>query len=72
MKSHLPSHYHASLEVRSAIKGEDVQITTLEFIQFFNHHFEMTFPSLNAPPLLFRTIRDLGLPGVCLSSFLLY
>ncbi|KAH8804812.1 RNA polymerase I-specific transcription initiation factor-like protein rrn7 [Xylogone sp. PMI_703] len=62
MRLHLPSHYHASLEVRSNMKGEDLQATTLEVVKFFNHHFEMEFPPLNTPLLIFRHIRDLGLP----------
>ncbi|RFU35597.1 hypothetical protein B7463_g655, partial [Scytalidium lignicola] len=62
MRLHLPSHYHASLEVHSTMKGEDLQTATLEVAQFFSYHFEMGFPPLNTPLLIFKYMRDLGLP----------
>lgn len=64
MKLHLPSHFHAALEIRSVLKGSDLHGAVLEHIEFYNLHFEMVFPALNSPLLIFKHVRDLALPGM--------
>lgn len=63
MRAKLPGHFHYALEMKSVLKGSNLYSTVLELIEFYNAQFEMLCPPLNAPLLLFKHVKDLGLPG---------
>ena len=63
MRSRLPSHFLMALEIR-ALKRGAVQHAVLRLVEFYKVHYELIFPSLNAPLLIFKHVRDLGLPGI--------
>jgi len=62
MRVHLPSHFYSALETRTLLQGADIHQAVSRLIEFYNSHFEMIFPPLNAPLVMFKHIRDLGLP----------
>jgi RNA polymerase I-specific transcription initiation factor RRN7 len=62
MRTRLPPYYYAALEIRAQLRGSSLYRTVLQLVEFFNVQFEMVFPPLNAPLLIFKHIRDLGLP----------
>ncbi|TVY21399.1 RNA polymerase I-specific transcription initiation factor rrn7 [Lachnellula arida] len=62
MRTRLPPYYYAALEIRAQLKGSSLYRTVLQLVEFYNHQFEMVFPPLNAPLLIFKHVRDLGLP----------
>jgi RNA polymerase I-specific transcription initiation factor RRN7 len=63
MRLKLPGHFHSALEIRAPLGGAALHRTVLEQVEFYNLHFEMVFPQLNYPLLLFKHMRDLGVPG---------
>jgi RNA polymerase I-specific transcription initiation factor RRN7 len=63
MRSKLPGHFYSALEIRAPLKGGTLCGAALDLVEFYNLHFEMVFPPLNYPLLIFKHIRDLGLPG---------
>ena len=63
MRSKLPGHFYSALEIRAPLKEASLYKTVLELVEFYHLQFEMVFPPLNYPLLLFKHIRDLGLPG---------
>ena len=62
MRLHLPGTSQQALDLRSQIKGSSVYNSVLEMIEFYNLQFEMIFPPLNTPGLIYKHMRDLGLP----------
>lgn len=62
MRVRLPGHFHSALEMKSVLKGSTLYRTVLALLDFYSTHYEMVCPNLNAPLLLFKHIRDLGLP----------
>jgi len=68
MRSRLPGHFYSALEIRAPLKGAALYGTVLELVEFYNLHFGMVSPPLNSPLLIFKHIRDLGLPGMSLST----
>lgn len=62
MRSKLPGYFYSALEIRAPLNGAKLGGTVLELVEFYNLHFEMVFPRLNYPLLLFKHVRDLGLP----------
>ncbi|KAH8659085.1 hypothetical protein BGZ60DRAFT_414514 [Tricladium varicosporioides] len=62
MRSRLPAHYHSAFEIRAPLRGFNLHRAVLDLVSYFNSNFEMAFPPLNFPLLLFKHIRDLGLP----------
>ncbi len=62
MRSKLPGYFYSALEIRAPLNGAKLDGTVLELIVFYNLHFEMVFPPLNYPLLLFKHVSDLGLP----------
>ncbi len=64
MRSKLPAHFYSALEIRAPLEGVALYVTALELVEFYNLYFEMVFPPLNSPLLIFKHIRDLGLPGM--------
>jgi RNA polymerase I-specific transcription initiation factor RRN7 len=63
MRVKLPGSYHGALEIRAPLKGSSLYRTVSELIRFYHAQFEMVFPPLNSPLLIYVHIRDLGLPG---------
>jgi RNA polymerase I-specific transcription initiation factor RRN7 len=63
MRSKLPGYFYSALEIRTPLRGGALQDAVLELVEFYNLHFEMVFPPLNYPLLIFKHVRDLGLPG---------
>jgi RNA polymerase I-specific transcription initiation factor RRN7 len=63
MRVKLPGSYHGALEIRAPLKGSSLHRTVSELIGFYHAQFEMVFPPLNSPLLIYVHIRDLGLPG---------
>lgn len=63
MRIKLPNQYHTALGVRAPFNGNTFHKTILSQIDFFHSEFDMVFPPLNVPFLLYKHIRDLGLPG---------
>ncbi len=66
MRAKLPQYYHSALEIKAPLKQSRFHETVLELVEFFHLHFEIVFPSLNFPLLVFDYMRDLSLPGITL------
>ena len=63
MRSKLPPQFYVALEIRRPLKGWAIHSAVLELMGFYHDHFDMVFPTLNTPLLLFKHIRNLGLPS---------
>lgn len=63
MRSKLPGHFHSALKMKSVLKGSTLYGAVMNLIEFYAMQVEMVCPPLNAPLLLFKHVRDLGLPG---------
>lgn len=72
MRSRLPAHFHLALETRGLLKGSSIYTTVLERVEFYHLQFEMVFPPLNAPLLIFKHVRDLGLPSTFFYTNMVY
>lgn len=66
MRLKLPGHFHSALEIRVPLKGLAIYSAVLGLVEFYHIHFEMIVPALNAPLLLIKHMRDLGLPSASL------
>ncbi|KAK0128977.1 hypothetical protein ONS95_000920 [Cadophora gregata] len=62
MRSKLPAHFHAALEIRAPLDGMKLHNSIAQLAEFFNIEYEMQFPKLNVPLLLFRYMKELCLP----------
>ncbi|KAJ0422480.1 hypothetical protein BJY00DRAFT_77699 [Aspergillus carlsbadensis] len=62
MKEKLPQQYMALFETTSLLKCEDLHTAVYDLVSYYRRQFEMQFPPLNAPALLYRLIRRLALP----------
>ncbi|KFY42334.1 hypothetical protein V494_02461 [Pseudogymnoascus sp. VKM F-4513 (FW-928)] len=62
MKSHLPSKYYSALETRSSLKRGRLQQCIGELMVNFTTNFNILFPPLNAPLIIFRLVKGLCLP----------
>ncbi|TGO72654.1 hypothetical protein BELL_0431g00080 [Botrytis elliptica] len=62
MRARLPGHYFRALEIHGILNGHRLHQTVLDMVSFFNFNFEMVFPPINHKLLLYKSIRDLGLP----------
>jgi RNA polymerase I-specific transcription initiation factor RRN7 len=63
MRLHLPGPLQHALELRSQLKGSSIYNSVLEMVEFYNLQFEMVFPALNSPLLIYKHMKDLGLPS---------
>lgn len=63
MRIKLPGYFHAALEMKSVLRGSRLYKVVFELIGFYGLQYEMVCPPLNAPLVLFKHVRDLGLPG---------
>ena len=55
-----------TLYLQSPLGLDHLRKTIHNLSLFYTHHFQLVFPPLNAPLLLYKQIRNLSLP--CLSS----
>ncbi|KAJ8071326.1 hypothetical protein OCU04_001660 [Sclerotinia nivalis] len=62
MRTRLPGHYFRALEIHGILNGHRLHQTVFDMISFYNFNFEMVFPPINNKLLLYKHIRDLGLP----------
>lgn len=64
MRTRLPATYHKSLMTRSAtFKGDELHWVVLPLVRSYYINFEVVFPPLNVPGLLWQYTRELALPG---------
>lgn len=63
MRVRLPPSFHIPFESRALVKGSSIYNAVLDNVEFYHIQFEMVFPPLNAPLLIFKHVRDLGLPS---------
>lgn len=68
MRRKLPSHMLVAFDIRAPLRGEVLHTSALELVEFYNSQLNMIFPSVNYPLIMYKHIRDLGLP----SEFLLH
>jgi RNA polymerase I-specific transcription initiation factor RRN7 len=59
----MPAHFHSALEIRAPLKGVSIYSAVMELVEFYHLHFEMIFPPLNSPLLLFKHMKELALPS---------
>lgn len=67
MREALPPHLTRSLEVRSVLSGRTFNKAVLQLVRFFHKEFDMVFPPITTPVLLYKHVRDLGLPGMSIN-----
>jgi len=65
MRIRLPQHLATAFEVRTPLKGDSLNKSVVQLVGFFGKEFELVFPPLNTPVLLYKHLRDLSLPGEC-------
>lgn len=63
VKERLPPELMLALDTTTALEPDDLRKAIHELIIYYNHHFGIIFPPLNAPLLLFRHMKDLSLPS---------
>ncbi|KFX90695.1 hypothetical protein V490_06322 [Pseudogymnoascus sp. VKM F-3557] len=62
MRSHLPPKYYSALETRSSLRRGRLQQCIGELMLNFTTNFNILFPPLNTPLLIFRFVKELCLP----------
>lgn len=62
MKLRLPPQYHGALDLRSVLHKGALHRAILKLASLYNEDFGMVCPPLNAPLLIFKHMRELGLP----------
>jgi RNA polymerase I-specific transcription initiation factor RRN7 len=70
MRVRLPAAYHSALETKAVLKKGDLHKSVMELVISYKQRFDITFPPLNEPLILFRHVRDLCLPGLFQHSFI--
>lgn len=72
MTDRLPGSYHRALLVKNAsLQGGELHQAVLELVLEYHLNYEMDFPAVNMPLLLFHYLRELALPGQFVKSRLL-
>jgi RNA polymerase I-specific transcription initiation factor RRN7 len=75
MKSKLPAGYHTALDTTLPLRPGDLQKSVIKLATMFNQDFGMELPPLNVPLLIFKYVKELGLPRKSpdiVSRFFLY
>ncbi|KAH7383738.1 RNA polymerase I-specific transcription initiation factor-like protein rrn7 [Cadophora sp. MPI-SDFR-AT-0126] len=62
MRSKLPAHFHAALEIRAPLDGAKLHSSIAQLAEFYNLEFDMELPRLNVTLLVFRYMKELCLP----------
>lgn len=52
-----------AFDIRAPLKGEVLHNSVLELVEFYNTQLNMIFPPVNYPLIMYKHIRDLGLPS---------
>lgn len=69
MTDRLPGSYQRALLVKNAsLQGGELHQAVLELVLEYHLNYEMAFPALNMPLLLFHYLRELALPGMSIKS----
>lgn len=63
MRSRLPGPLLSALEIREPLRGTALHSTVSKLVQFYHLQFEMVFPPLNFPLMIFKHMKNLGLPS---------
>ncbi len=64
MRDRLPSSYLQRFLARGiALSGGELHKTVLKLVRAYHFNYDMVFPGLNTPALLYQYSRELGLPG---------
>lgn len=64
MTARLPGAYHRALTIRHmSFQGGELHQAVLETVLEYHINYDIAFPALNAPLLLFHYLRELALPG---------
>lgn len=64
MSERLPGSYQRALLVQNAsLQGGELHEAVLELVLEYHLNYEMAFPAVNLPLLLFHYVRELALPG---------
>ncbi|KAL4891631.1 hypothetical protein BDV59DRAFT_181367 [Aspergillus ambiguus] len=63
MRDKLPQEYLALIETTALLKAEHLHKAVFELLLLYNKRFDIKFPPLNVPALLYNYIRRLALPG---------
>ncbi|CZS92264.1 related to polymerase I core factor (CF) subunit [Rhynchosporium agropyri] len=61
MRSKLPAHFHAALEIRAPLQGAKLHRGIASLAAFYNKEYNMEF-KVNIPLLTYRFMKDLCLP----------
>lgn len=62
MRAHLPPKYYSALETRSSLRRGRLQQCIGELMINFTTNFNIVFPPLNTPLIIFRLVKELCLP----------
>ncbi|KAI9736039.1 MAG: Pol I core factor CF [Claussenomyces sp. TS43310] len=62
MRRRLPGYYLAALESRAPLRKDDLHKAVRELVISYKQRFDLVFPPLNAPLILFQHVRHLCLP----------
>ncbi|PYH41405.1 TFIIB-type zinc finger domain-containing protein [Aspergillus saccharolyticus JOP 1030-1] len=62
MRDRLPQHFIAIIETTKLIRAEHLHGAVADLLSYYHNRFDMKFPALNWPFLLYRYIRRLALP----------
>lgn len=63
MRKRLPGPFHSALQIKSQSSLKNLHGAVLDMVESYNFHFEMVFPPLNSPLLIYKHVRDLALPS---------
>ena len=63
IKQKLPAEYDNALDTISSVEPDDIRRAIHRTIIFYRQYFDLSLPALNFPLLLFKHVRNLGLPG---------
>jgi RNA polymerase I-specific transcription initiation factor RRN7 len=63
MLARLPGPLHTTLEIREPLRASNLQKTVFNLVNLYHSNFEMGFPPLNFPLLIYKHMRNLGLPS---------
>ncbi|CAG8960949.1 hypothetical protein HYFRA_00002487 [Hymenoscyphus fraxineus] len=62
MRRKLPPPMVASFDIKAPLRGETLQTSVMQLVEFYKTQLNMIFPSINYPLVMYKHIRDLALP----------
>lgn len=64
MLDRLPGAYHRALWLkRTSFRGGELHAAVVDLVFEYHFNYDMVFPALNTPLILFHYLRELALPG---------